>query len=170
MAEGRMRKRASRYLIAVLDTVELYVPMTLFAVLFFAFCLQIFSRYILNNPVPWTMEASSACFMWITLLSASGVRRNSGHIVFDTVFAMYPPRIQVLVTLVVNLAIAVLFAFAVVSIADFLEFLARQRSPILRIPINLLYFPVLYFFVMVALYSAIDAWRAARELFAGTPA
>src|SRR5215207_1173270 len=55
--------------------------------MFAAFILQIFFRYVLKWPIGWTNEISVALWIWIVLFGAAFVVRESEEIRFDLFWA-----------------------------------------------------------------------------------
>lgn len=62
---------------AVMDFIEIYVPMFWFVLLFVAFILQIISRYIFNNPLVWPYELAQISYIWIITLGCCYAQRLS---------------------------------------------------------------------------------------------
>lgn len=59
---------------------------TVFFVLFcIAILLQVFTRYVLNNPLPWSEEAARYLSMWAMFLGAVTVTSRHGHLCVDLV-------------------------------------------------------------------------------------
>lgn len=50
-----------------------------FAVMVLLTCWQVFTRYILKNPSPWSEELVSYLFAWMALIGASVVTGERGH-------------------------------------------------------------------------------------------
>ncbi len=155
----------TRTVVVILDIIELYVPAVAFLVLFVVFNLQIFYRYVLNDPLSWTMEVQLLAFVWTALLGASYMRRKNGHIVFDLVFEMFGPRGKALAILVGNLLIAIACLGSLPSTLGYFDYLTTEQTPILRIPFSIGFSPLLVFLVLVGVYSLVDIFRALKSLF-----
>ena len=41
-----------------------------FAVMFFAFIVQVISRYVFNAPVAWTLELCAIAYVWVVFWSS----------------------------------------------------------------------------------------------------
>ena len=62
------------------------------AVMFFAFLLQIFFRYVMNWPTGWTNELSAILWIWIVLWGAAFVVTEQEEMRFDLIYASVGPR------------------------------------------------------------------------------
>src|SRR2546429_6861706 len=75
-ALGRwLRKRAENVAVALLST------------MFACFIIQIFFRYVLNNPVGWSEEVIITTWLWSVLWGAAFVLRESEEIRFDIIYS-----------------------------------------------------------------------------------
>ena len=63
-----------------------------FAILFFAFMVQIVSRYVFNTPVSWSLELCSIAYVWVVFWSAGILVPERQHIAFDVLYHWFPPR------------------------------------------------------------------------------
>ena len=160
-------KRKSGWLRAgqfLLDLVEIYIPVLSFIVMFFAFIIGIFFRYALNHPLTWPQELSILGFIWTTMFGACFARRMGSHVAFTMVYDKASPKTQLWMRLIGNLLIAVAFALAFYKTADFVQFMAFQKTPVLRIPFNIGYFPYLVFMVFIFARIAVDLVKDTRKL------
>ena len=71
---------------AVMDFIEIYMPMCWFILLFVAFILQIISRYIFNNPLVWPYELAQISYVWIITLGCCYAQRTDDNIVFSVIY------------------------------------------------------------------------------------
>lgn len=99
----------------------------------------VFMRYVLNNPLKWTEEASLALFVWFTLLGASSAMKKKLHISIDFFVEMLPEKFQKYVGFLVTI-----INFVVLSIIGILGYqLTLQASlkitPVLRVPYTYIY-------------------------------
>lgn len=83
---------------------------TLFFVLFcVAILLQVFTRYVLNNPLPWSEEAARYLSMWAMFLGAVTVTSRRSHLCVDLIdhyLDRAPKRLRIAYRLVIDLAVA----------------------------------------------------------------
>lgn len=59
-----------------------------------AVLLAVFSRYVLNDSVPWADELPALALIWLTFLGAAVLARRNENLSFDGVSAALPESIQ----------------------------------------------------------------------------
>jgi len=74
-------------------------------------CWQVFTRYVLKNPSPWSEELVSYLFAWASLLGASLVTGERGHMNIPIVLEKFSPAVQKLLNIFGEL---VAFAFSAI--------------------------------------------------------
>lgn len=148
----------------LLDIVELYLPCASFTVMFVSFLLQIFSRYVLNNPFIWTYELTIFGFIWTAMLGALYAKRKNSHVKFTLLYDMYSPRMQIWVRLIGNGMILTAFIIGFWPALDYVLFMGFKKSTILRIPYDIVFFPFIIFMVVIIGRFAVDLWHDIRLL------
>jgi TRAP-type C4-dicarboxylate transport system permease small subunit len=78
--------------------------------LLFTLFLQVFTRYVLNDPLSWTEEAARYIYVYIVFLGASAAISDRSHVGIDYFAKALPLRAQWTVSLLVNLAILFVLA------------------------------------------------------------
>ena len=63
-----------------------------FAILFFAFIVQVISRYVFDAPVGWTLELTAIAYVWVVFWSAGVLVPEKRQIAFDVLYHWFPPR------------------------------------------------------------------------------
>lgn len=81
--------------------------------LLFVLFLQVFTRYVLNDPLSWTEEAARYIYVYIVFLGASAAISDRSHVGIDYFAKALPVGAQWIVSLLVNLAILVVLALLV---------------------------------------------------------
>ena len=74
-------------------------------------CWQVFTRYVLKNPSPWSEELVSYLFAWASPLGASLVTGERGHMNIPIVLEKFSPAVQKLLNIFGEL---VAFAFSAI--------------------------------------------------------
>jgi TRAP-type C4-dicarboxylate transport system permease small subunit len=135
------------------------VAAAMFAALFGTFLIQIFTRYVLNNPTAWTQELTLVLYVWVVFWTCAFILHERDHIAFDLISGSLPPRGRRMLALVATALTIVAFVVALKPSFDFVAFMKVVRSPVLRLP-----FDFLYSIFLVFLVSAIIAglWRIVR--------
>lgn len=78
--------------------------------LLFTLFLQVFTRYVLNDPLSWTEEAARYIYVYIVFLGASAAISDRSHVGIDYFAKALPIKAQWIVSLLVNLAILFVLA------------------------------------------------------------
>lgn len=150
MTDLRARLRLLAELVAAL----------LFVALFAAFLLQVFTRYVLNDPVAWTQEFVLIVYIWIVFWSAAFLLRERDHITFDMVSASLHPGARRVLALVLTALIAAAFVAALPGTFDYVTFMRIERSPVIGIRFDLIY----TIFVVFAAAVVVGAFLRLRRL------
>lgn len=132
------------------------VGVLLFLAAFSGFIVQIFFRYVLNEPLAWTEEATMIAFIWTVFWSAAFMVPVREHVTFDVVYDIVSAPTRRVMTMVTLSMIIVAFVVLVPYTYDYLDFLQRKKSPVLRYQMTWIYGCYLVFIVAFAIQSA---WR-----------
>jgi C4-dicarboxylate transporter, DctQ subunit len=135
------------------------VAVGLLAAMFLSFVLQIFSRYVLRNPIPWTVEACVSLWVWIVFWGCAFVLDDRDHVKFDVLYLMAGARLRRILALVSALAILVSMLAALPPTIDYLMFLKIKRSAIFEIRLDWLFSIYGVFAAAVVVRYAIRAWH-----------
>ncbi|WP_312279643.1 TRAP transporter small permease [Oscillibacter sp.] len=76
-----------RFLNTKLEEVFLVILMSAATILVFA---QVFTRYILRIPLPWSEEIARYMFLWLTWVGASFATKERKHVNIDVVYQLLP--------------------------------------------------------------------------------
>jgi len=104
------------------------ISAAMLAALFIAFILQIFSRYILNDPISWTVEACLTIWVWLVFWSNSFVVKHDEHITFDLLYFAVKPNIRRVFALIGSLAIMIGIAISIYPTWDWIDFLRLLKK------------------------------------------
>ena len=69
---------------------------------------QVFYRYVLNNPLAWTEEAAIFAMIWMTFLVTPIAYRSGGNVAIDIIRDLFKGRWQALIQIVLNLLVILL--------------------------------------------------------------
>ncbi len=157
--------RLVKKLVSILQNiVELYVPATSFVLMFVVFVLQIFCRYILNQPLDWAYEVTVSCYLWMVVLGACYAQRWRAHVVFTLFYDKLSVRLKALTAILGNGLIAFAFAWSFWPTVQMIDFMKMQKTSILRIGLNIVYAPYIPFMILIFLYMMIDIVRDFKVL------
>ncbi|SFZ83749.1 TRAP-type C4-dicarboxylate transport system, small permease component [Devosia enhydra] len=135
------------------------VGVLLFTAAFLGFIAQIFFRYVVNRPILWTEEATMIAFIWTVFWAAAFMVNIREHVAFDVVYEAVSPRIKRIMAIFSMLVLIGCFLLLIPATVDYLEFLLRKRSPVLRIPMTWIYGCYLLFVVNFTIQAALRLWR-----------
>lgn len=139
------------------DCVELYIPIAALLIMFCTFVFQIFSRYILNNPVPWAYEVTVMCYLWMVVLGACYAYRDRSHVTFTLFYDQFGPRVKAVIGFLGNLLMVIAFAYMFLPSCDMiLNQMSKQVTSVFKIGLNIVYFPFIPFMIIIMLYMLYD--------------
>lgn len=125
------------------------VAAAMFAALFGTFLIQIFTRYVLNNPTAWTQELTLVLYIWVVFWTCSFILHERDHITFDLISSSLPPRGRRVLAIVATALVVVAFAIGLKPSFDFVSFMKVVRTPVLRLPFDLVYSIFIIFLIAV---------------------
>ncbi|MBQ8506569.1 MAG: TRAP transporter small permease [Clostridia bacterium] len=140
----------------VRDIVELYIPIISFCIMFLVFVAQIICRYLLRMPLAWAYEVTVSCYLWLVVLGACYAQRHHAHVTFTLVTDKMPLRLQAFCIGLGNLLIAFAFIWSFVPSVEFVAFMARQKTSVLKIGLDIVYAPYIPFLAFTILYMLND--------------
>jgi len=120
-------------------------------------CWQVFTRYILSNPSSWSEELVSYMFAWMSLLGASIVTSERGHMNIPILVEMTGPSaqkmLQCLGEVIAFLFSMVILVFGGVQIANLAM---GQMTSSLGVPIGIFYIVLPLCGVLNMLFTALN--------------
>lgn len=100
---------------------------------------QVFSRYVLNQPLTWSEELSRYMFVWIVFLAAWAAFKEGRHLGMDILSMRLPKLWRLYAGILVDLVVLG-FLITVLWIAPaILSVTSLQASAVLKIPMNYVY-------------------------------
>jgi len=121
------------------------------AAMFATFLLQIFSRYIMQEPFGWTLELCLTLWVWIVFFGNAFIVRDKDHVTFDVFYLMAPSRLQKIFALITAAAIATGLIWAFLPTLDYVQFMGIRKSALLKIPMNIVFSVYMVFMLAVIL-------------------
>jgi TRAP-type C4-dicarboxylate transport system permease small subunit len=131
----------------------------LFAVLFGAFVIQIFTRYVLNDPVTWSQELCSLAYLWVVCIASATLVSERQHIAFDMIYHHVAPRRRRILAILSTGLIVLLFAAGLPGTVDYIMFMGRIRTLDLRIPFDIVYSCFVLFMVLSIIFGLVRLRR-----------
>lgn len=123
------------------------VAVGLLTAMFLAFILQITARYVVNAPLPWTLELSLTTWLWTVFWGSAFCLRNRDHIAFDMLYNFVSPGLRKVFGIISALAIILSMLVSLPATWDWVSFLTIKKSATLRIPLAYVFSFFLLFMV-----------------------
>lgn len=118
----------------VLDHIEEIVGGTFFVIIVITVFLGVLFRYLLNNPIPWTIELATIAFVWVVFLGASSAMKHQMHIGIDALTRLAPKPVQEVLGIAVNLGMLWLLWFFIYGGWTFSISAWMKITPVFKMP------------------------------------
>lgn len=161
-----MKKLISNVGKFIVDTIEVYIPFIAFIALFVVFLLGIFFRYFLE-PLTWTLELSLICFIWVALLGGIYAKRDDSHVHFTMIYDMVSPLKQLWMRIIGNFLLVLSFSIGFVPSFKYILFMGYKKSNVLKIPMDIAFFPFILFLAFMIGRYVIDIYKDIQKLRKG---
>lgn len=138
------------------------VMVFLVAVMFFAFIVQIGSRYIFNAPTDWTHELIMICWIWLIFWGSAFMLKDTDHVKFDVLYNLGGEKARRFMALLAALVFAIGFAFSAPATWDFISFKAIRSTDVLGIRFDIVFFCYMIFLAGTIVHYALRAYRLGR--------
>lgn len=93
---------------------------------------NVFSRYVLNNPLPWVEEITIGLFVWLVFIGISSAMKRDSHIGVDYFVKRMPRPLRILGNIIRAVAIYYVLFYVFVYLGyDLIA--TRKITPILGI-------------------------------------
>ena len=149
----------------VMDRGINWVLAVLMAVMVVVIALQVWYRFILNNPLDWSEELGRYVFVWISFLgSAAGVRYQV-HLGIDVLEKIVGPDVFRYVVALINVVTQIFLVFVIYWGFTLLTIVRFQTSPSMLIPMTYPYAAV----PVGAIFMLINSLRVAHAALKGKP-
>ena len=139
------------------------ISVAMFAALFLTFVAQVFWRFVMRDPLVWTLEVAGLLFVVISLFTAATQMPFREHVSLDLLIDLAPSRVRrVLITLSL-LLFAVPMALTLPDTIDVLEWMYRERTHALRFNLGHLFVLMIFFVVACVLRALWGVWQVWRK-------
>jgi C4-dicarboxylate transporter DctQ subunit len=138
------------------------VVAAMLAVMFLAFIIQIFFRYVANFPVGWTQELSVILWLWLVLFGAAFVVREREEIRFDIIYGAVGPKARRIMCVITAVALIALYGISLPAVVDYVTFMKVEKTAYLKIRFDWLYAIYIVFVVAMIVRYIWLAWQALR--------
>ncbi|HEX9766776.1 MAG TPA: TRAP transporter small permease [Nitriliruptorales bacterium] len=128
-----------------IERVEETVAIGFFLLMFVVLLIGVFWRYVLNDPVIWTVNLGTVAFIWTVMVGNGLPNWDDDHIQFDLLYNRMPRGGQRAARMLGNLIIVVTFGMAIPATVDYLDFISVDRVTGTGLPFHLAFGGVLVF-------------------------
>lgn len=138
------------------------VPAVLLAAMFLCFIVQVFMRYVMNDPVGWTVEVCVIAWLWILLWGQSVSASEEDEIRFDIVYGSVRPPLRRVFRIIFSLLLVAIYAWSLPALWDYVTFMKIEKTTYLDIRFNWIYGIAVIFSVASILRYLWILWTALR--------
>ncbi|MGP1394178.1 MAG: TRAP transporter small permease [Inquilinaceae bacterium] len=150
----------------ILRTLSKGVSVAMFAALFATFVAQVFWRYVLREPLVWTLEVAGILFVAVSLFTAATQMSIRDHVGLDLFIDALPARLRrILLTISLGLFAAVM----ILSLPDtvrVLKWMYRERTYAIGFNLGHLFVLMIVFVIVYAsraILSIVQLWRTGQQ-------
>ncbi|MDQ0428782.1 TRAP-type C4-dicarboxylate transport system permease small subunit [Planomicrobium stackebrandtii] len=101
--------------------------------------LQVIFRFILNSPLAWTEELARYSLIWLTFLGAAYAMSTKAHIGMEFFVNLFGVSVRKALYIAATFASLLFFLLMVIEGYDLAMQGMSQTSPVLRIPMGMIY-------------------------------
>lgn len=145
-----------KVLLLLRDIFELYIPVTSFIMMFLIILVQVFFRYVVRYPLPWSMEITAIGYVWTVMFAACFTMRQRAHVKFTLFYDRLKPKPAAVFRMLGNIIIVITFTSAIYASWKFSFFVSFQLTPVFRIPFTIIFLPFVYFLCTISIYTIME--------------
>lgn len=137
----------------------------LFAALFLTFVAQVVWRYVLRDPLVWTLEIAGILFVTLSLFTAATQMRLRDHVALDLAVDLMPRRPAEWLRALSLILFAAVMLLSIPDTVAVLEWMYRERTFAIKFNLGHLFVLMIGF---VASYAVMALWEAALLIRRGS--
>ncbi|WP_297722699.1 TRAP transporter small permease [Limnohabitans sp. Rim8] len=127
-------------------------------------CWGVITRYITEQPAAWASEIATLSFAWLVFFGATACIKYKLHPTIDMLVKSMPSTLQTLIRWMNHLLVLGFCAFMAVYGTMFAIGSWGNPSPVLRLPMTVLYGPVSFCFALMILRYLQVVWGRTWEI------
>ena len=147
-----------RFLLARADN----IAVALLTVMFVTFLMQIVWRYVLADPLSWTIEICLTAWLWLVFWGSAFTLRDADHVRFDMFYLAAGKRLRRVLALGAAVAVVVAFVASLPATLDYITFYKIKSSAALGIRLDLVFSIYAVFAVAIIARYGVRVWQLAR--------
>ena len=142
------------------------MAVVLLSVMFATFIVQIFSRYVLNNPVGWSEEVIVTTWLWTVLWGAAFILSEKEEIRFDIIYSNLSEQTRRIFTVITGVVLIFLYGISLPASYAYVSFMKVEKASYLKIRMDLMYsIYVIFLAAIIARY----VWLLSRLMRGSAP-
>lgn len=141
---------------AWLVDLERFVAGALLIAVFAMIIFQVFTRYVLDMPLPWSEEVARLLVVWLTFVGAGFVASRNAHIAVDVLAVYLPRRIATASQILAMLIVVAASAYMVVAAVSLMLLTGPLKMTATSLPMPLLYGSVLVGYLMILGHTVLN--------------
>lgn len=145
--------------LGLLDFVEVGMPVVALSIILLSFIANVVARYFFNAPINASYELALGGLLWCLLLSAPYAARKHKHVAFTLLYDKLNPAWQMVFRLAGTAFLIFCFAVMLYPCFDWVMFMYRKKTAVLRIRMDIVYFPFVIFNVLTLAHLVYDFVR-----------
>ena len=142
--------------LGALNFIEVVMPVVALVVIFGSFIVNVVSRYIFKSPVNACYELCLAGLVWCLFLSAPYAARKHNNVAFTLLYDKMNPVGQLICRLAGTGFLVFCFAVMLYPCTDWILFMSRRFTAVLRIRMSIIYAPFAVFNVLTLCHLLYD--------------
>ena len=125
------------------------VAVGLLTAIFLSFILQIFSRYVIRQPVGWTLEACLLAWVWLVFWSSAFTLREKDHVRFTVLIDHARPNLRRVFLGLTAICVIGALAISLPATYDFISFMKIEKTSLLKVRFDYVFSVYLLFAIAV---------------------
>lgn len=130
-----------------------------FALMFTAFITQVVARYFFQVSLTWTEEVIRILYIWIIFGSVGTIVAWKDHVSIDFLVLTARGNWRRALMVVSRVVVIVIFVISIPATLDYLDYMRRIPTGVLRFPTGLVYGVYMVFCVGLPIMLAMDVRR-----------
>ena len=131
----------------------------MFATLFLTFVAQVFWRYVLRDPLVWTLEVSGILFVTLSLFTAATQMSLREHVALDLLLDALPKKLSAWLRTFSLLLFAGIMFYSIPDTIRVLEWMYQERTFAIKFNLGHLFLLMIAFVFIYAGRAIFDAVR-----------
>ena len=135
------------------------VGVMLFVAMFFTFVVQVFFRYVVGNPLGWTLEASLIAYLWLIFWFTGFLIKDKEQVYFDLLYAAVQPKTRRIFDIITGTIIVLALAISYPATVDYVTFMKVEKTGSTQIRLDYVFSIFLVCFPFVAMRGGIQVFH-----------